>query len=128
VIVKQENGDGTTEDYSVNRKGLLLDIPMVILVNKGSASASEILAGALRYYQRGKIVGETTFGKGTIQEAVELDQGAGLHVTTAKWLLPDGTWLKNNQGLEPDIKVENPKDDETKDLQLLKAAELINNK
>jgi carboxyl-terminal processing protease len=123
VIVKQQNNDGTVEDYSVNRKGLLGDIPLTILINKGSASASEILAAAMRIHQRAKLVGQQTFGKGTIQEVVELGDKAGLHVTTAKWLAPDGTWLQDNTGLKPDVEVENPKEDDTIDLQLNKAIE-----
>jgi len=121
VIVKQEDAEGVIENYSVNRKGSLLDISIVVLVNKGSASASEILAAALRYHRSAKIVGEKTFGKGTIQEAVELDGDSGLHVTTAKWLMPDGKWVNDNKGIDPDLEVDNPKDDDTIDLQLIKA-------
>ncbi|HUS52176.1 MAG TPA: S41 family peptidase, partial [Candidatus Bathyarchaeia archaeon] len=72
VIVQQEGADGRRETFSVNRRGRLLEIPLVVLVNKGSASASEIVAGALSDYDRAKIVGEKTFGKGTIQEAEDL--------------------------------------------------------
>ncbi len=122
TVVIQEKADGSRNNFAVNRKGLLTDIPLVVLVNKGSASASEIVAGALRDNKRVKLVGETSFGKGTIQEAQELGGGAGLHVTVAKWLTPKGEWV-NSKGLEPDIKVELNQDDPTRDLQLEKAVE-----
>jgi carboxyl-terminal processing protease len=92
-------------------------------VNKGSASASEILAGALRDIRGIKIVGDSTFGKGTVQEPQQLENGAGLHVTIAKWLTPSGVWV-NDKGLEPDVKVKES-DDSKKDDQLLKAIELL---
>jgi carboxyl-terminal processing protease len=92
-------------------------------VNKGSASASEILAGALRDIKGIKIVGETTFGKGTVQEPQDLENGAGLHITIAKWLTPNGTWV-NDKGLEPDVKVQESSDGKTDD-QLAKAMELL---
>jgi len=106
TVVKQESTTFTNKDYKVLRQGELLDIPLVVLINKGSASASEILAGALRDYKRAKLVGEKSFGKGSVQEAVDLKEGAGLHVTVAKWILPNGDWI-NSKGIEPEIKVEN---------------------
>lgn len=124
VVVRQENAKGKKESYSVKRTGQLLDMPMVVLINQGSASSSEILAGALRDYERAELVGETSFGKGTIQEALELDQGAGLHVTTAKWLLPDGDWVNETEGIEPDVVVEDDPETEV-DEQLEKAIETV---
>lgn len=106
LIVKQESTTGGSRDYFVQRNGLLQDIPLVILINKGSASASEILSGALRDYKRAKLVGEKSFGKGSVQEALDLKNGAGLHVTVAKWILPNGDWI-NGKGIEPEIKVDN---------------------
>jgi len=106
VVVRQESTDSMNKDYKVIRQGELLDIPLVVLINKGSASASEILAGALRDYKRAKIIGEKSFGKGSVQEAVDLKEGAGLHVTVAKWILPGGDWI-NSKGIDPEIKVEN---------------------
>lgn len=106
LVVKQEYADGNSEKYMVNRSGKLIDISLSIIINKGSASASEIVAGALRDYKRAKLIGEKSFGKGSIQEAVDLKEGAGLHVTVAKWVLPRGDWI-NQKGIEPDIKVEN---------------------
>lgn len=106
IIVKQESSIGQNKTYYAVRQGKLKDIPMSILVNRGSASASEILAGSLRDYKRAILIGEKTFGKGSVQEALDLKEGAGLHVTVAKWILPNGDWI-NNKGIEPDKKVEN---------------------
>lgn len=127
VVVKQQNYTGEVQTYSVNRVGKLLTVPMVVLVNQGTASAGEILAGALQAVQRGKVVGTQTFGKGSVQEAEDLPNGAGLHITTAKWLLSNGVWI-NGTGLTPDIKIENDEKDPTRDLQLEKATEILNAK
>ena len=130
-VVIQENYQGQKNAYKVNRSGKILKLPLVVLINKGSASASEIVAGAIQDRNRGKLVGENSFGKGTIQEAEDLPGGSGIHITTARWLTPDGTWVNDTEGLEPDIKVEIPKDqevkegEEKKDLQLEKAMELL---
>lgn len=104
VIVRQADGAGQEVALSVSRKGLLLDTPLVVLINKGSASASEIVSGALRDHDRAILIGETSFGKGTIQQAVDVDAGASVHLTIAKWLTPDGTWV-HEEGLNPDIEV-----------------------
>jgi carboxyl-terminal processing protease len=104
LVVKQESTVNPPREYLVERDGELLNIPLVILINKGSASASEILAGALRDHKRGTLVGEKSFGKGSVQEAIDLKEGAGLHVTVAKWILPKGDWI-NSKGIEPEIKI-----------------------
>ncbi len=107
LVVKQESTiSENSREYYVNRKGRLLDIPLVMLINQGSASASEIFAGAMQDYKRAELIGEKSFGKGSVQEAIDLKDGSGLHVTIAKWLLPNGVWI-NEKGVEPDIKVEN---------------------
>lgn len=130
VIVRQEDGAGREAALSVSRKGLLLDTPLVVLINKGSASASEIVSGALRDHDRAVLIGETSFGKGTIQQALDVDAGASVHLTIAKWLTPDGTWV-HEKGLEPDIKVEfnqEQSEGKTYDNQLQRAIqELLNN-
>lgn len=125
TVVLQEKGNGEKTKYEVNRKGFLTDLPVMVLINKGSASASEIVAGAVRDHKRGKLVGETSFGKGTIQQAEDLGGGAGLHVTIAKWLTPDSIWV-HGKGLEPDFIVAVDQKDQSRDAQLEKAvAELI---
>lgn len=123
TAVIQEDGKGNRKEFPVSGRGRLTDITIVVLVNGGSASASEIVAGALKDSDRAKIVGEKTFGKGTIQEAQEFD-ASGLHITTARWLTPNGTWV-NGEGLKPDVEIkDNPETKE--DEQLEKAVEILN--
>ena len=105
-VVIQENNQKQRFLYKVNREGKLLKLSLTVLINKGSASASEIVAGALQDRSRAKLVGEKSFGKGTIQEAEDLPGGVGIHITTARWLTPNGRWVNDTEGLEPDIKVE----------------------
>lgn len=106
LVVKQESTIEGNKEYKVRRQGNLLTIPMTVLINQGSASASEILSGALRDYDRATIIGEKSFGKGSVQEALDLQKGAGLHVTVAKWILPKGEWI-NGKGIMPEIEVKN---------------------
>lgn len=109
------------QNYSARGKARLQNMPVEVLVNRGSASASEIVAGALRDRMGAKLVGVNTFGKGTVQDRRELSNGGGLHVTVAKWLLPGGDWI-HDEGIPVDIEVEyNP--DTPEDEQLLKAIE-----
>lgn len=125
-VVVQQQGRDKTDKFEVSRQGRLIGTPMVVLVNQGSASASEILSGALRERLGIKLVGEKTFGKGTVQEAQELPGGAGLHVTIAKWLLPSGKNI-HGDGLNPDVEVKyvpNAKDVNA-DNQLDKAVEVL---
>jgi carboxyl-terminal processing protease len=128
TAVMQEDRNGERQGYPVSGKGLLTDVPVVILINKGSASAAEIVSGALHDHLRAKLVGETSFGKGTIQQAEDLGGGAGLHVTIAKWLTPNGTWVgngKNGTGLTPDVSVALDPKDPARDTQLEKAVETL---
>lgn len=128
TAVMQEDSDGKKTAYPVSGKGLLTKVPVVVLIDKGSASAAEIVSGGLRDNHRAVLVGENSFGKGIIEEALDLGGGAGLHVTIAKWLTPDGTWVgngKDGKGLTPDYIVPlNPKDP-THDTQLEKAVEVL---
>jgi carboxyl-terminal processing protease len=96
--------------------------PMAILINKGSASASEIVAGAIKDHQRGKLVGNTTFGKGSVQSIITLPQGAGVKLTTAYYYTPDGHNI-HLKGIEPDLNIDSPSTDE--DLQLSSALDLL---
>ena len=126
TVVRQEFSDGSVRSLNADHSGELLDIPMVVLINGGSASASEIFAGAIKDNNRGKIVGEQTFGKGTVQDALELPGGSGLHVTVAKWLTPDGRSI-DGDGISPDEEVSISGDDreQGRDPQLEKAIELL---
>jgi carboxyl-terminal processing protease len=101
-VIVQQQGKLNTETFSVNRKGRLTDMPVVVLMNRGSASASEIVAGALRDRLGAKLIGTKSFGKGTVQNAEQLRDGTGIHITIAKWLLPKGDWI-HETGLKPDI-------------------------
>ncbi len=125
-IVTQHSSLEGDKIYNVNRKGSLLDTPLVVLINKGSASASEIVAGALKDNKRASLLGEKSFGKGSVQEAEDLTGGAGLHVTIAKWLMPGGQWI-NGRGIEPDISVKNDEKKLKEDKQLEKAMETLTN-
>jgi carboxyl-terminal processing protease len=125
VIVKQESTKGPTEVYNVEKnRGNLLNDKLVVLVNGGSASASEILAGALRDYSRAKLIGVKTFGKGTVQQPEDFSDGSGLHLTIAKWLLPSGKNI-HKEGILPDIEVKEATDSAESDLQLEKAKEVV---
>lgn len=108
-VVVTEKGKTKAQDFTASGKARLQGLPLVVLVNKGSASASEIVAGALRDRLQTKLIGEKTFGKGTVQDRRELGNGGGLHVTIARWLLPSGNWI-HHEGLQVDVTV---KDDAT---------------
>ncbi len=103
LVVKQE-GRYQDQVFKVTGKAFLKDLPLVVLVNKGSASASEIVAGALRDRLKVKLVGEQTFGKGTVQDLRELINGGGMHITVARWVLPSGDWI-NEKGIPVDVQV-----------------------
>jgi carboxyl-terminal processing protease len=119
TVVTEDNGT-TQIPLTVSRQGLLIQPKLVVLINGGSASASEIVAGALRDNRKIELIGDKSFGKGTVQEADDLGDGAGLHVTIAKWLTPNGTWV-HGKGLAPDVLIAlNPKDP-ARDTQLEKA-------
>ena len=124
VVVKQESSAGITDTYTVDKtKGALANDKLVVLINGGSASASEILAGALKDHNRAKLIGEKSFGKGTVQETQEFKDGSGLHVTIAKWLLPSGKNI-HKEGIAPDVEVKSG-DDPKVDVQLDKAIEIL---
>ncbi len=113
IIARERYADGKEDQYRSGGYQILRNIPTVILVNEGSASASEILAGALRDLNATKLIGAKTFGKGSVQEVIRLPQDSSLKVTIAKWLTPHGIEI-DGKGLEPDIKVEIPQDKELK--------------
>lgn len=127
VIVIEDFGEKKVNFFSKG-PSKLSSYPIVILINKGSASASEILAGALRDNRGVKLIGEKSFGKGSVQTVKKLKNGSSLTITVARWLTPSGNNLIDN-GLEPDIKVEmkNKENQEDKDYQLDKAIEIVKN-
>jgi carboxyl-terminal processing protease len=130
VVAREKFGSG--EENVFRSKGYDIfnspagKLPMVILVNEGSASASEILAGALQEHGTAKLVGVKTFGKGSVQELIQITPNTSLKLTIAKWLTPNGKSLSDD-GLEPDTKVEMAKEDidANKDPQMDKAMELL---
>ncbi|MFW5992418.1 MAG: S41 family peptidase [Halanaerobiaceae bacterium] len=102
----------------------LLDLPLAVLINEGSASASEIVAGAVKDCDRGVLIGTKTFGKGTVQSVVPLSDGSALRLTTARYYTPSGNFI-HDQGIEPDLEIEyDPEAEE--DLQLERAIEYLN--
>src|SRR3989338_2545137 len=129
TVLLQEDANGDRAPLSVQsteNDHAFAGIPVVVLIDEGSASASEILAAALSERVNAKLVGEKSFGKGTVQDAVDFDDGSGLHLTVAKWLTPSGEWV-NDKGLEPDFKVELTDEDINagRDPQLDKALDLL---
>ena len=123
VILYEQYGDGRRDTHEALGNGEATDIPLVVLINEGSASASEILAGALQDYERATLVGVTSYGKGSVQNWVPLSNGQGAaRVTIARWLTPDER-LIDHIGLIPDVIVEmSPEDFETQQDPQLDAA------
>jgi len=124
VVVSEKFRSGEEIVFRANGTGALKEVPTVILVNKGSASASEILAGALRDHLDIKLVGNQTFGKGTVQELRPLSDNSKIKLTIANWVLPDGGIIEE-EGLKPDYEVEVKEGDPTPDPQLEKAIEVL---
>jgi carboxyl-terminal processing protease len=114
-------------EFEALKNGLATEIPIVLLVNEGSASASEIVAGAIQDYQRGPLVGATTFGKGSVQSWIPLENEQGaVRITIARWLTPNKRQI-NEVGLDPDYPIELTEDDILNELdpQLDKAVEVM---
>lgn len=126
VILTEQFSNNETKPYLASGHPTLNGYPMVVLINGGSASASEILAGALKEHDLATLVGEKSYGKGSVQEYEQLFDGSSLKITTAKWLTPDGNSIDQN-GIEPDIMVELTLDDfnNDRDPQLDKAFEVL---
>jgi len=126
TVVSEQLRDGTREPLVAEGTPVLKDIPLVVLINGGSASASEILAGALRDIKGTKLVGEKSYGKGTVQEIKRLSDDSSMKVTIARWVMPAGGVL-DKVGIEPDYVVEVTEEDikAKKDVQLEKALEIM---
>ena len=120
IILSVVRGDGRRTDWKVRKGGIALDIPMVVLVNKGSGSSSEVLAGALQDHNRATIIGATTFGKGSVNILRDLTNGGGLYITVALWYTPLGR-LINHEGITPDLEIVD-RDPEQADVKQLQAA------
>ena len=133
LIVYTEDKNGNREEETCDGKNAL-DIPLAVLVNENSASASEILAGAVKDYQYGTLIGTTTFGKGIVQTIFPLEDGDAVKLTTAKYFTPNGNYI-HGVGIGPDIELEYEyldKDatsyDEAYDNQIQKAIEVLKDK
>ncbi len=125
ILVEKLN-DGQDRDYPARRGGLATDIPLVVLVNGGTASASEIVAGAIQDTSRGILIGEKTFGKGSVQLSHNLSDSSELRVTSAYWFTPKGRAI-HEEGLTPDIQVDITEEDieADRDPQLQRAIEYL---
>ncbi|KKW46339.1 MAG: hypothetical protein A3A43_00925 [Candidatus Liptonbacteria bacterium RIFCSPLOWO2_01_FULL_56_20] len=126
LVVSEASRTGTDEIFRANGNAALVDFPAVALINQGSASASEILAGALRDQRKMLLIGETSFGKGTVQQLLPLRDDSSVKLTIAHWVLPGGRILEN-EGLVPDIEVKISDKDVASgnDPQLAKALEVL---
>ncbi len=126
IVTIERFGNGVENNYKTEANGQLKQYPLVILINKGSASASEILAGALRDQRHSAIIGETSYGKGSVQQVSDLANGSSLKVTVAKWFTPSGLSINEN-GIKPNVDIQLTEDDIKNDLdpQLKKALELV---
>ncbi|MFA5129485.1 MAG: S41 family peptidase [Patescibacteria group bacterium] len=125
VVLQRKQGE-IIQRYQGEGNGILKDVPTVVLINEGSASASEILAGALQDYGVATIVGKTSFGKGSVQDYLQYDDGSALKITISEWLTPKERSI-NEKGITPDISVDITHEDITvnKDPQLDKAIQIL---
>ena len=126
LVLYEINSQGERTDWEVNSNGLARDIPMVVLMNQFSASASEVLSGALMDHDRAQVVGVTSFGKGSVNTLRSLSDGSGVYYSIARWYTPDGTLIEG-EGIVPDVMVEAPAN-LTEDVQLARAVEILRQK
>jgi carboxyl-terminal processing protease len=126
LVVAEESRDSKKNEFRARGGDILNGIPVSVLVNSGSASASEILAGALRDNLGVKLVGKKTFGKGSVQQLEKMSEGSSLRITVARWLTPRGDYIME-KGIDPDIEIELTDEDYNQghDPQLNKALEIL---
>jgi carboxyl-terminal processing protease len=126
LIAREKGSNGLDERHEALGDGLATDIPLVVLVNEGTASASEIVAGAIRDHERGVLIGEPTLGKGAVQSPLDLSDGSHLRLTIAQWFTPNGDLIEGG-GLSPHIEVPLTEEDlaEGRDPQLDRALEYL---
>jgi len=125
-VVSVGRKEGEPEAHYVYGRPIDTNTPMVVIINEGSASAAEILAGALQDHKRATIVGKKSFGKGTVQEIFELPGGSSVRITVARWFTPDGRDL-GKEGVEPDVEVDMTAEDieEERDPQFERAMKIL---
>lgn len=126
LIVSEKTGSKTVEEIRATGENPLKGIKTVILLDNSSASASEIVAGALKEHKAAQIVGEKSYGKGSVQTTIDMPDGALLKVTIAKWFTPSGKNISNN-GISPDVEIKNPEGQSylLNDIQKNKAIEIL---
>ena len=123
LVLYQIDARGNRRDWNVKSGGRALDVPVVVLVNEFSASASEVFAGSIRDHDRALLIGTTTFGKGSVNTLWPLTDGSGVNFTIARWFTPEGTLIEG-EGIDPDI-IEEASEDESEDPQLDRAIEIL---
>ena len=126
LVLSQIDADGKRTEFKVAGGGKATEIPLVVLVNEGSASGSEVLAGALQDQGRALVIGTQTFGKGSVNVPIQFSDGSGLIITTARWFTPNGQTI-SDVGITPDIEVARTADDiaEGRDPQMDKALDVL---
>lgn len=127
IILRERFGNNNERLYESTDKGLAENVPLVVLIDEGSASASEVLAGAIHDENRGTLIGQTSYGKGTVQTWQGLSNGGGVRLTIARWLTPDETWV-HKEGIDPDYFIPLPEFDpdvEFEDTQLQAALDYL---
>ena len=125
LVLYQLDGQGNRRDWNAESGGMALDVPMVVLMNNGSASASEVFAGAIMHHERAQTIGVTTYGKGSVNNLWPLTDGSAVNFTVARWYTPSGKLIEG-EGVTPDI-IQEASEDDSEDLQLDLAIETLTN-